>query len=80
LCGRPKLLLLDEPASGLRAAERERLAQLLETLREEGLSMLLVEHDVAFRGTSWQNRIAVMDRGKGHRRRKPSPKCVATRS
>jgi branched-chain amino acid transport system ATP-binding protein len=63
LCGRPSLLLLDEPASGLRAAERERLAHLLETLRAEGLSMLLVEHDVAF-VTRLASRITVMDRGR----------------
>ena len=63
LCGRPRLLLLDEPASGLPAAERERLAQLLETLRAEGLSMLLVEHDVAF-VARLASRITVMDRGK----------------
>lgn len=63
LCGRPRLLLLDEPASGLRAAEREHLAQLLETLRDEGLSMLLVEHDVAF-VTRLAKRITVMDRGR----------------
>jgi branched-chain amino acid transport system ATP-binding protein len=63
LCGKPRLLLLDEPASGLRAAERERLAQLLETLRSEGLSMLLIEHDVAF-VTHVASRITVMDRGR----------------
>ena len=63
LCGRPRLLLLDEPASGLRATERERLAHLLERLRGEGLSMLLVEHDVAF-VTRLAGRITVMDRGK----------------
>jgi branched-chain amino acid transport system ATP-binding protein len=62
LCGRPRLLLLDAPASGLRAAERERLAVLLETLRAEGLSMLLVEHDVAF-VSRLAGRITVMDRG-----------------
>jgi branched-chain amino acid transport system ATP-binding protein len=63
LCGRPRVLLLDEPASGLRAAERENLAHLLETLRSEGLSMLLVEHDVAF-VTRLAGRITVMDRGR----------------
>jgi branched-chain amino acid transport system ATP-binding protein len=63
LCARPSLLLLDEPASGLRAAERERLAYLLETLRSEGLSMLLVEHDVAF-VTRLAGRVTVIDRGK----------------
>jgi branched-chain amino acid transport system ATP-binding protein len=63
LCARPRVLLLDEPASGLRAAERERLAGLLESLRLEGLSMLLVEHDVAF-VTRLAARITVMDRGR----------------
>ena len=63
LCGRPRVLLLDEPASGLRAAERERLAVVLEGLRAQGLSMLLVEHDVAF-VTRLASRITVMDRGR----------------
>jgi branched-chain amino acid transport system ATP-binding protein len=63
LCGRPTVLLLDEPASGLRGAERERLALLIERLRGEGLSMLLVEHDVAF-VTRLASRITVMDRGR----------------
>ena len=62
LCARPKALLLDEPASGLRGAERDRLAQLLERLRAEGLSMLLVEHDVTF-VSRLASRITVMDRG-----------------
>lgn len=48
LCARPRLLLLDEPASGLRAGEREALARLIEGLRAEGLTMMLIEHDVAF--------------------------------
>jgi branched-chain amino acid transport system ATP-binding protein len=63
LCARPTVLLLDEPASGLRGAERERLASLIEDLRGEGLSMLLVEHDVAF-VTRLASRITVMDRGR----------------
>jgi branched-chain amino acid transport system ATP-binding protein len=63
LCGEPRLLLLDEPASGLRAAERRRLAALLRDLRGEGLAMLLIEHDVAF-VTGLAGRITVMDRGR----------------
>jgi branched-chain amino acid transport system ATP-binding protein len=63
LCGEPRLLLLDEPASGLRAAERQRLAALLGDLSREGLSMLLIEHDVAF-VTRLAGRITVMDRGR----------------
>ncbi len=63
LCGGPRLLLLDEPASGLRAAEREQLAQLLANLRAEGLTQLLIEHDVAF-VTRLAEIITVLDRGR----------------
>ena len=63
LCAEPRLLLLDEPASGLRAAERQRLAALLRDLQQDGLSMLLVEHDVAF-VTQLASRITVLDRGR----------------
>jgi branched-chain amino acid transport system ATP-binding protein len=63
LCGWPRLLLLDEPASGLRAAERKQLAELLEELKSEGLTMLLVEHDVGF-VTRLADRITVLDLGK----------------
>lgn len=48
LCGEPELLLLDEPASGLRAGEKEALAALLGQLKGEGLTMMLIEHDVGF--------------------------------
>jgi branched-chain amino acid transport system ATP-binding protein len=45
LCGRPSLLLLDEPASGLNHSEVDELADLLLTLRgEHDLTVLLVEH------------------------------------
>ena len=42
----PTLLLLDEPAAGLRLKEKEGLANVLRQLRGEGLSILLVEHDM----------------------------------
>ncbi len=48
LCLDPVMLLLDEPAAGLRHAEREKLATLLRQLRAEGLGVLLVEHDMDF--------------------------------
>ncbi|MCJ0977805.1 ABC transporter ATP-binding protein [Rhodococcus sp. ARC_M12] len=42
----PKLLLLDEPTAGMNKSEREDVSTLLRKLREEGLTQLLVEHDV----------------------------------
>jgi branched-chain amino acid transport system permease protein len=48
LCLDPVLLLLDEPAAGLRHMEKRELAQTLARLKEEGLTVLLVEHDMSF--------------------------------
>jgi branched-chain amino acid transport system permease protein len=42
----PALLLLDEPAAGLRHQEKQALAEVLRQLRTEGMSILLVEHDM----------------------------------
>ncbi|MBI3975006.1 MAG: branched-chain amino acid ABC transporter ATP-binding protein/permease, partial [Armatimonadetes bacterium] len=46
LATRPRLLLLDEPASGLSAAERAELVALIRRIRDGGVTVLLVEHDV----------------------------------
>jgi branched-chain amino acid transport system permease protein len=46
LCGDPALLLLDEPAAGLRHKEKQGLIAVLRQLRSEGMSILLVEHDM----------------------------------
>lgn len=46
LSGSPEMLLLDEPAAGLNASETKQLAQYLKKLREKGLTMILVEHDM----------------------------------
>jgi branched-chain amino acid transport system ATP-binding protein len=49
LCTDPKLLILDEPSSGLREAESERLAELLRHSRDtDGVSILVVEHNMRF--------------------------------
>jgi branched-chain amino acid transport system ATP-binding protein len=45
LAGRPRLLLLDEPAAGLSAAERARMARIIRDLPAD-LSMVLIEHDI----------------------------------
>lgn len=46
LAASPRLLLLDEPAAGLNSAETGLLAVYLKKLREKGLTMILVEHDM----------------------------------
>jgi len=48
LCADPCLLLLDEPAAGLRYQEKQALAALLARLRDEGMAVVLVEHDMDF--------------------------------
>ena len=48
LASDPVLLLLDEPAAGLRYKEKVALAAVLKQLRDEGMSILLVEHDMEF--------------------------------
>jgi branched-chain amino acid transport system ATP-binding protein len=63
LAAEPAVLLLDEPASGLRSAERQQFARVIRSLRERGLTMLLIEHDVAL-VTSLSDRITVLDLGR----------------
>ncbi len=46
LATQPRLLLLDEPASGLNAVETQRLGELLRQVRARGITLLLVEHDM----------------------------------
>jgi len=46
LATKPKVVLLDEPASGLDDVETRRFAEVLTTLRDDGLAVLLVEHDI----------------------------------
>ncbi len=46
LATEPKVLLLDEPAAGLNASETGELAQLIYKIREKGITILLVEHDM----------------------------------
>jgi branched-chain amino acid transport system permease protein len=63
LAADPVLLLLDEPAAGLRYREKQALAALLRGLREEGMSILLVEHDMDF-VMGLVDRLVVMDFGE----------------
>ncbi len=63
LCLGPRLLLLDEPAAGLRLPEKQRLQRLLRQLRAEGMGVLLVEHDMDF-VMRLADRVVVMDFGQ----------------
>ncbi|HEX5493014.1 MAG TPA: ABC transporter ATP-binding protein [Mycobacteriales bacterium] len=63
LCSRPRLLLLDEPASGLRAGERHALSDLVGRLHARGLTMMLIEHDVGF-VTGLADRITALHLGR----------------
>ncbi len=62
LCTDPALLLLDEPAAGLRHKEKQALAQVLRQLKAQGMSLLLVEHDMDF-VMNLTDRIVVMEFG-----------------
>jgi branched-chain amino acid transport system permease protein len=62
LCVDPVLLLLDEPAAGLRHMEKQKLATLLRQLRDGGMSVLLVEHDMGF-VMDLADRVVVLDFG-----------------
>lgn len=62
LCADPMLLLLDEPGAGLRYKEKEALALLIRKLRSEGMTVLLVEHDMDL-VMNLVDRLVVMDFG-----------------
>jgi branched-chain amino acid transport system permease protein len=63
LAADPSLLLLDEPAAGLRFLEKQALAELLKQLRVAGMGILLVEHDMEF-VMDLVDRVVVMEFGK----------------
>jgi branched-chain amino acid transport system ATP-binding protein len=46
LAARPRLLLLDEPAAGMTGTEKERLIGMIRRVREQDVTVLLVEHDM----------------------------------
>jgi branched-chain amino acid transport system ATP-binding protein len=63
LVARPRVLLLDEPAAGLNDKESETLRELLVRIREAGVTLVVVDHDMNFL-FSLVDRIAVLDAGK----------------
>jgi len=63
LAADPKLLALDEPAAGMNATETESLKALLQAIRSDGITVLLIEHDVKLI-MGLCDRVAVLDYGK----------------
>lgn len=62
LAARPEILLLDEPAAGLNPTETEDLAELIVRIRERGITVFVIEHDMRFvMGIS--DRVLVFDHG-----------------
>lgn len=75
LCADPLVLLLDEPAAGLRYQEKRALAELLRMVRGRGVTILLVEHDMEF-VMGLVDRIVVMNFGE--KLAEGSPKEIQT--
>jgi branched-chain amino acid transport system ATP-binding protein len=63
LATEPRLLLLDEPAAGMNPAEKDGLQALVERIRANGRTVLLIEHDMSFI-MQISDRIAVLDFGR----------------
>ncbi len=63
IAARPKLLLLDEPTKGLDACAKKEFASVLRSLRDSGLTILLVTHDVEF-AAAVADRCALVFRGE----------------
>ncbi|MBI4004478.1 MAG: ABC transporter ATP-binding protein [Candidatus Omnitrophica bacterium] len=63
LAADPSLLLLDEPAAGLNPTEKQSLLQLIAHLKDQGLSILLIEHDMQV-VMPISHRVIVLDYGK----------------
>jgi len=63
LAGKPKVLLLDEPASGLSTRETAELAELLRQIVTEGVTVLLVDHDMQF-VMDISDEVMVLDQGR----------------
>lgn len=63
LATEPQLLALDEPAAGMNATETAKLRELVQTIRHDGVTVLLIEHDVKL-VMGLCDRLAVLDFGK----------------
>jgi branched-chain amino acid transport system ATP-binding protein len=71
----PRLLLLDEPTAGMNAQESEVIGKLIHSLRDDGLTVLLVEHNVRL-VMNFCDRVTVMNFGRAVVHGTPSD-CMA---
>jgi branched-chain amino acid transport system ATP-binding protein len=71
LATEPKLLALDEPAAGMNATERVALAKLIRAIRDDGVTVLLIEHDVRL-VMNICDRVMVLDYGEKIAEGKPA--------
>jgi branched-chain amino acid transport system ATP-binding protein len=63
LAAQPLLLLLDEPAAGLNAVETQLLGELIQQIKAQGITVLLVEHDMSLT-MEISDRLLVLDQGR----------------
>lgn len=63
LATEPQIVLLDEPAAGLNSAETEQLAHIIKKIRDQGITVLLVEHDMGL-VMDISDEIVVLDNGE----------------
>jgi branched-chain amino acid transport system ATP-binding protein len=63
LATEPRLLALDEPAAGMNATEKVELRRLLESIRKDGITLLIIEHDVRL-VMGLCDRVLVLDYGR----------------
>ena len=62
LASEPELLLLDEPAAGMNPNETEELMELIKSIREQGITIILIEHDMKV-VMKISDRVMVLDYG-----------------
>jgi branched-chain amino acid transport system ATP-binding protein len=75
LAGDPKLLLLDEPAAGMNSAEKSELVELIRRIRELGVTVFLIEHDMRL-VKQISERITVLDHGEKIAEGTPAVVCA----
>ena len=72
LASQPKIIMLDEPAAGMNTTESEELAKLVYKIRDRGITVLLVEHDMKF-VSGIADKITVLDHGQKIAEGDPGP-------